>query len=177
MSDSGVTARIVDNLCHINLRGNPDNESFMRAAKSVLGDELPRGANRLADGDPQLHWLGPDEWLILGSSENAREIVSALTTALDGVHSAVNDLSGSQLVIRLRGDKVDELLTKGCTLDLHAAAFGAGSCAQTGLAKASMLLVCQEPAVAYDVHVRRSFSDYAMAWLQRSGAEYGIEFD
>ena len=44
-----------------------------------------------------------------------------------------------------------------------------GACAQTGLAKASMLIACldeQEPL--FEIIVRRSFADYVIRWLKNA---------
>ena len=80
------------------------------------------------------------------------------------------DVTGGQVLLRLGGSHVREVLAKGCTLDLHPRAFKAGQCAQTTLAKTSMLIALIDDAPTFDIIVRRSFAEYAALWLQHSGA-------
>ena len=68
------------------------------------------------------------------------------------------------------------LLAKGCTLDFHPRVFSAGQCAQSGLAKTSVLIAMVDDRPTFDVIVRRSFAEYLALWLQHSGAEFGIQF-
>jgi sarcosine oxidase subunit gamma len=75
----------------------------------------------------------------------------------------------------LLGAAARRLLTKGCTLDLHPGVFGPGQCAQTGLAKAGVLIRPLPDNSGYDLIVRRSFADYLWQWLLRAGREYRIE--
>lgn len=161
-------------LGHINLRGDPAEARFAKAAESALGVALPVAANTTAIvGDTVVYWLGPDEWLVVAPGDRERSIADALRTALGGVHSSVTVVSGGQAVLVLRGAHVRDLLAKGCPLDLHSPAFRAGACAQTHVAKAGVLL---RPLAddAIEVIVRRSFLDYLWSWMQVAGSEYGL---
>ena len=118
-----------------------------------------------------------------------------LSDALSGRACALTDLTGAQICIRLSGANARNVLAKGCTLDFHPGVFRPGSCAQTVLGKASML-VCLfstglDPAGSgdtnapadsghadnrevFDIIVRRTFAEYAADWLYRSAEEYGV---
>ena len=98
----------------------------------------------------------------------AAGLVERLEQQLSGLHVAVNDISGGQVLWQLPGADVPSLLAKGCTLDLSPQAFGAGACAQTGLAKANILLGCIDAAPVYEIIVRRSFSEYLERWLRQN---------
>ena len=176
MSDALLKLEILQAIGQLNLRGDPGEQSFLDAVKSVTGSPLPLVPNTVVYGDQTICWLGPDEWLLVLPADSVITTMLALEQALQGQHASSNDLSGAQLIFRLTGDRVREILAKGCTLDLHSSVFGAGSCAQTGLAKANVLIVSHENGSGIDLIVRRSFSDYLLQWLQRAGAEYGIEF-
>ncbi|MED5461766.1 MAG: sarcosine oxidase subunit gamma family protein, partial [Pseudomonadota bacterium] len=126
---------------------------------------LPVEPNTMAEGDITIFWLGPDEWLILLPADAVSEIAAALESALQRMHFALNDVSGGQISIALRGSRVRELLAKGCTLDLHAKVFSLGLCAQSGLAKASVLIGLTGDDDEFILVVRRSFSDYLIKWL------------
>ena len=162
---SGLALEVCDGLGHVNLRGNPQDKAFRRSAEAALNQELPIAANTISEGSLTICWLGPDEWLILANSEVVPDLLAALEEALAGQSCAINDLSGGQLMLRLSGTSVRETLAKGCTLDFHPSVFAPGMCAQSGLAKASVLLVCSGVKDEFLVIVRRSFSDYLVAWL------------
>ncbi len=174
MSEALVTVKNQQNLGHINLRGRGNDPAFLAAVESACGTPLPIAANTSADGDPRIYWLGPDEWSLVTSADKVAALMAALDQATSELHVAVNDLSGSFVTLLLAGEKVRELLAKGCTLDLHPSEFPSGVCAHTGLAKAGALLALHD--TDFYLLVRRSFSDYLLQWLQKAGAEYGIEF-
>jgi sarcosine oxidase subunit gamma len=100
--------------------------------------------------------------------------LAALNENTSGLHVAINDLSGAYVTLRLTGDRVRDLLAKGCSVDLRPTVFASGACAQTGLAKAGVLLAAHDADIA--LIVRRSFANYVLQWLRTAGAEYGIEF-
>lgn len=153
---------------HINLRGNARDKRFADGIGSVLGQELPAAPNTFSQGDHRLCWLGPDEWQVITTPENVRSSVEQLEVALEGQHVAINDLSGGQVCLHFSGDSAAEVLARGCTLDLHPTAFRPGDCAQTGLAKATVLIACIDAAPVYEIIVRRSFSEYLLRWLRQS---------
>jgi sarcosine oxidase, subunit gamma len=110
------------------------------------------------DGPRAALWLGPDEWLVLGPPHAAPEIVSELESSLEGVHRSVVDVSANRVAIELGGSGRYELLSSGCSLDLHPRAWRTGMCAQTLFAKAQVIL--HERADTTGMLVRPSFADY-----------------
>jgi sarcosine oxidase subunit gamma len=95
-----------------------------------------------------------------------------LTEALGRQHTAIVDVSESRTVITLGGPKAGDTLAKGCSLDLHPSVFAAGRCAQTGLARAHVILhkVTDDPLL--EIYVHRSFAEYAWLWLEDAAREY-----
>ena len=176
MSDSALLLEVIKDNGNINLRGNAADKKFLSAVNAAIGCELPLQPNTTMKGGVQALWLGPNEWMLLTDAESISAMSLALDEALQSQHVALNDLSGGQVTLRLTGDSVRELLSKGCPMDLHPSVFGAGACAQTGLAKAGVVIIAHERGFGVDLIVRRSFSDYLMQWLQKAGAEFGIEF-
>lgn len=152
----------------INLRGDPGNGGFLENVEEILGQPLPLNANTFTEGDQVVYWLGPDEFLIACAAADTVSICEHLSAALESNHFAINDLSGGQVTISLRGKAVPEVLSKGCTLDLHPDEFSPGACAQTGLGKAAVLIANRSAEFEYDVIVRRSFSDYLVRWLRHA---------
>jgi sarcosine oxidase subunit gamma len=159
---------------HINLRGDPADPRLEAAVRSVLGVELPRVANTVgAASDATVYWLGPDEWLVVTPGERERAVANGLRAALGDMFSAVTELGGGQTILVLRGASVRDLLAKECPLDLDPRAFPRGTCAQSRLAKAPVLLRPLDDG-AIEIVVRRSFADYLWLWLQDAAAEYGL---
>ena len=177
MSDHGINVTIVRDVGHINVRGNPQDDTFRKATEAVLGQALPVDPNTISDGDQRIFWLGPDEWLVVPPLDKTPHILSCLGESLSGYHAAVNDVSGGNVALSLSGERTRDLFAKGCTLDFHPDVFKVGSCAQSGLGKAVALFGLVDDVPTFDLIVRRSFSEYLVKWLRHSGREYGIEFE
>ena len=88
-TDNGVELSIRDDLGHLNLRGNPGDKTFRKAAESVLGQALPVEPNTISIGKQQVFWLGPDEWLVTGPATAMTPMVNELADAFAGIHAAV----------------------------------------------------------------------------------------
>ena len=175
MSDLALTLQRVSDVGYLNIRGDSNDAAFVDAIKKACGVELPLKPNTVGVGTNTMYWLGPNEWLLATQDSNAASIAKGLSKTLKNQHVAINNLSGGQVTYRLAGDAAASLLAKGCTLDLHPGVFGPGQCAQTGLAKAAILLTPLPDNPGYEIVVRRSFADYLWQWLLRAGHEYGIE--
>lgn len=174
---AGIEMTIRSDLGSVNLRGDADNPSFIGAAEKVLGQSLPVTANAISSGPREIFWLGPNEWLVLATETEAGSLATTLADALDGMHAAVNVVSGGQIAMTLSGDRVRELLSKGCTIDFHPREFREGMCVQSGLAKASVVIGMPGKDDRFIVIVRRSFSDYLLHWLTDAAAEYGVRVE
>ena len=155
-------------LGHINLRGDSGDGHFVDSVAKVLGQRLPVEPNTMSIADHRVYWLGPDEWQIVTEAGRAAELVNALEDALPDRHVAINNLSGGQVALQLNGTDVPELLALACTLDLDPTAFGVGDCAQSGLAKANVLIGCIDATPVYEIIIRRSFSEYLLRWLRQN---------
>jgi len=171
---------VMASLGHVNLRGHPGDARFVEAVERVLQQPLPLAPNTVSGGAHRVYWLGPDEWLLSTHRAGLRSLLAELQAAVQGLHAAVNDLGGGQVLLRLRGAPCREILAAGCTLDLHPAVFVPGRCAQTGLAKTAVLLApLGDPGAAgredaMEVIVRLSFADYLLDWLAAMAGEHGL---
>jgi sarcosine oxidase subunit gamma len=173
---STVSVEVRSNLNYLNLRGDASGGNFASATSKVLRVDLPVTPNTFASEMSSVYWLGPDEWLVVSAGDERPTLPTLLDDAISGMHATLNDVTGGQICLRVSGKNVSAMLSKGCTLDLHPNVFKVGQCAQTGLAKASILLAKVDDAPTFDIFVRRSFAEYLALWLQRAGAEYGIHF-
>lgn len=171
--DLGI--HIVAGLGHVNLRGNSENPDFSHGFKRVVGLALPEQANQFVEVDrKQVFWLGPNEWLLLTADTHLPQLIGDLRQSFAGLHATVTDLSGAAVVLQIQGAHAADILSKGCTLDLHADCFKGGDCAQTGLAKANMLLACRAASKDYTLVVRRTYAEYLLQWLLHSAQDYRV---
>lgn len=175
MSDTTLKLQRLTDVGTINLRGAASSPKFLDTVAKTVGLALPVEPNTVVTGAHDIYWLGPDEWMLVGERAETSRMVVALAEKLSRQHAAVNDLSGGYIAYRLSGHKARTLLSKGCALDLHPSVFSPGACAQTGLAKASVIMRLLDGEAGFDVLVRRSFSDYLWQWLLRAGRAYRIE--
>jgi len=173
---SSVTVEINPNLDYMNLRGDPSDRQFVNAANKVLRVDLPLQPNTFNAGLSTAYWLGPDEWLLASPAGERPTLPALIDDALSGMHASLSVVNGGYVALRVGGLNAATLLAKGCTLDFHPRSFSVGQCAQSGLAKASVLISMVDDAPAFDIFVRRSFAEYLALWLQRAGREFGIQF-
>jgi sarcosine oxidase, subunit gamma len=118
-------------------------------------------------------WLGPDEWLLIGPPDAGPWIVGEIGASLANVHHSVVDVSANRVALELSGPEVGALLSKGCSIDLHPRVWRTGSCAQTLLGKAPVILHQREASTR--ILVRTSFADYLMDWFRASGVPFPQE--
>lgn len=157
----------------LTLRGNSDDTGFAAAAGTVLGAALPTEPNTVAEtGVCQISWVGPDEWLIYTADGAQGPLQQRLQSALEGVHSAVVDVSDYYTIIRISGARARDVLAKGCPLDLHPRAFGPGKCAGSLFLKAAIRIIQIDETPVYDLQVRWTFADYLFEHLVRGAEEW-----
>ena len=164
----------------IELRGDPGDRAFMAAVGRTLDLLLPGEPNTTAGrGELAALWLGPDAWLLTLPPGQVASLIGSLRGALADVHAAITDVSDGRVALRLAGPSARDVLAKGCPLDLHPRAFATGSCAQSLLAKTSVLLHLLDDdaqrGTTFDLYVGRSFAHYLWAWLDDAGREYGVQ--
>jgi sarcosine oxidase subunit gamma len=157
VTGAGVVLEHVPFLAQLDLRFAPE-----LAARAPY--PLPLTPNTAwEDGPRAALWLGPDEWLILGPPGSQSTIAHELEAALDGTHRSIVDVSDNRVALELSGPGVKELLAKGCSLDLDPRSWRVGSCAQSLLARAQVIL--HERAESTGILVRPSFADYLVDWI------------
>jgi sarcosine oxidase subunit gamma len=143
-----------------NLRGDARDAAFISAVEGAIGVRLPTKPNTVTKGaEYEALWLGPDEWLIRSNEARRPELEGKVRTALGALFASVVDVGSGYTVVEASGDRVREVIARGCPLDLHPQVLQPGQCAQSHYFKASIVLI----PTAYDTFelvVRRSFADY-----------------
>lgn len=151
------------------------------AVSRVLGIDLPsdpctftRGTG--PHGPVEVAWLGPDEYLVLAQPGLQRTLESALREAIGDAPGTVVDVSAQRTALALSGPHARDLLAHGCAIDLHPSASPTGTCVQTLLAQAGIILLVRDAdAGEFLLLVRASFARYLAAWLVDAGVEYREE--
>jgi sarcosine oxidase subunit gamma len=167
MGDAGLALAERSFLSKFNVRG----QGIGKKVKKAIGVDLPETPNTTAEGNGLTAlWLGPDEWLIVGPPGAER----ALGDALAGAAPAVTDVSEGRTVIRLSGPMARDVMAMGCPLDLDDSVFKTGQCAQSHMARTTIIVHQVAEGPAYDVYVERSQADYLWTWLEHAGGPYGV---
>lgn len=160
---------------HFIVRGLLSDSAFNSAFKTILDVELPSVANTVIQKDGlSVFWMSPDQWLLLSNDESQVAKLSMLVGGLEGVFAQINDVSGGQTIINIKGEKALEVMNKGTTLDVHPLVFKPGQCAQGVFAKMNVL-ICPKQVDnhhEFDLIVRRSFADFLGRWLTNACFEY-----
>ncbi len=171
-----VQIRELPFLTQLNLRVDAEGPAAP-ALHEALGTPLPVTPNTsVRSGDLTVLWLGPDEWLVIAPDGSSEDLEKALRQALGIEPGAVVNLSAHRTTIELSGERAREILSKGCSLDLHPSVYTETSCAQTLLARAPVLLQARGGAdPAYWLLVRASYATYVARWLIDASVEYSGE--
>jgi sarcosine oxidase subunit gamma len=158
-SAKGVKIAVLPPADRISLRAPAASVAALSAA---LGLELPRKPNTSATaGGRTALWLGPDEWLVI--DEAGADLLGACA-GVEALHSAVG-ISHRNVAISVAGPGAEATLSAGCPRDLALAGFPVGACARTILGKVEVV-VLRTAEDGFQVECWRSFSDYALAFLE-----------
>lgn len=149
-------------------------EALAAAVQAGYGLWLPRTPRRVANGPIALAGVGAEQWVASAEGAAADGFVAQLTQRLAGL-AAVSDQSDGRLVLRLRGERVRDVLAKGIPVDLHPRAFKAGDMASTMVAHVTVQLCQIDESPSFELTVPRSFAGNVWSWLTASAAEFGYE--
>lgn len=160
-----VAVAEVPRLTQLSLRLDPDGPAAASVAK-LLGTGLPTTPCTWVQAGPvDLLWLGPDEWLLLAAPD-ADGLRPDLVQAIATDFGTVTDVSAQRTAFDLTGPDVREVLARGCAIDLHLRAAPVGTCVQTLLAQAGVVLTVRATAPpAVRLLVRSSYAPYLLSWL------------
>jgi len=147
------------------------------AASERLGVDLPTVPNTWVPTDTgRAVWLGPDEWLLTSTAEAPEELEDRVRDAVVPLGGSAANVSAQRITVRLTGERVRDVLARGCAIDLHPRVFGRGSSAQTTLGLAGVvLLALNDAGDDYLVLVRSSFAGYLADWLLDAALEYTVQ--
>ena len=102
------------------------NSEFNISEIKVDSLNLPSTLKSSSNSDTRILWLGPENWLVFSSKKNLMELEKS---QFDEKDFAITDISHSRSIIQLEGNLVNEVLKKGCPLDINS--FKEGDCANS----------------------------------------------
>jgi len=149
----------------VRLRIRPDGAGTASEAM-----QLPQQALQSQNGNPDIHWLGPDQWLLTSESESAADIIANIENALAGQLFAATDMSSGLACFSLNGQSSRTLLAMGCGIDMHPGAFTTGQCIRTRFAQVPVFIVATGD-FEFDLYVDRSYGRYLHEWLAAAGED------
>jgi heterotetrameric sarcosine oxidase gamma subunit len=129
------------------------------AALASMGLLLPGTCRATTTGNCVLLWLGPDEFLLLGSNDVVQS------------DACVVDVSHRDTALTVSGPLAVWLINGFCALDLQEAAFPIGMCTRTVFGKAEIVL-WRTAAETFRIEVARSFAPYVWACLEEARREF-----
>ena len=169
-----ATIREMGPLAQVTLRADPSEPGLLDRigeALTAIPPTVPNRATAATDGEGDVLWLAPDEWLVVAREGAAAEVAAAIEAAVravagDGFLTAV-DVSANRVGIEIAGPGARDLLASACAIDLERG-LPVGGCAQTLLARANVVLwhVADDPTPRYRLLVRPSFVRYLLDWLR-----------
>ncbi|MCA7974443.1 sarcosine oxidase subunit gamma [Burkholderia sp. AU39826] len=145
----------------VNVRGELSDPAFVAAFERVVGCRPPATPNTVARGaEYDVLWLGPDEWLVRSNGPVQAGVLEAtLAEAVQGLYAAVVDVGSGYTVVEISGERVRDVIARGCPLDVHPRVFKPGQCAQSHYFKSPITLIPTGDD-SFEIVLRRSFADY-----------------
>ena len=151
----------------INLRGK-SKEFFAKAGK-VLSLILPNEANTSSFSENfNAIWLSPDEWMVYFKNDDEKVIFNKLYSEISKVnYGSVTDISDQWICINLKGSKIYDILSTGCSFNFDQFLKTDGLTAQTIVNHIDVILH-NKNTYNINLFVRRSFSEHLWLWLNDS---------
>jgi sarcosine oxidase subunit gamma len=160
------------NACSI-IRVQSWNSEAMPPAmiENVLGVSWPTITGSVARGRVDILCIGPTDWLLLAIDPDAAALLQRLNDALGDSDFRATNISQSSARVQIEGSAVRDLLSKGCSLDLHPPLFPLGRALRTRFAGMPVIVHCTGTAT-FELLVTRSYADFLLSWLADAQLEF-----
>ena len=145
-----------------------------QAVAAAFRVDLADSPRVTGNGDVSFAGIGPQQWLAIAEGSAAADFVAGLRARLAGLAS-IADQSDGRVVLRLRGDRVRDVLAKGVPIDLHPHRFKTGDIASTLVAHIGVQIQQLDDRPTYQLMAFRSLAGSLWSWLTKSAAEFGYE--
>ena len=102
------------------------NSNFDISNLKVDDLKLPTSLKSSINSNTRILWMGPKNWLVVSSKA---DLLFKVQELFDEKNFSITDLSHSRTIIELEGNLANEVLKKGCPLDIDN--FNEGDCANS----------------------------------------------
>ena len=102
------------------------NSSFDISKIRLDGLSFPSSLNSTSNTNTRILWLGPNNWLIFSS---VLDLIKKEKDQFNDTDFAITNISDSRTIIQLEGILVNDVLKKGCPLDINS--LKEGDCANS----------------------------------------------
>ncbi|CAH0264322.1 sarcosine oxidase subunit gamma [Roseomonas sp. CECT 9278] len=160
-------------IVQVMLRRGQDN-ALAAAMRAAFGIDPPGpGATATGSGVTAI-WVQPGQWLLTAPRSSEGALATQAARAFVGL-AAVADQSHGRTTIALSGAAAREVLSRGCRLDLHQAAFGPGRAANTPIAQIGCLVHQTDATPCFELTVFSTLADPFLHWLIEAAAPLGVD--
>ena len=171
-SYNNLTISEVEPIIKINLRSR--KREFSAKIGKILSIIPPVESNMSSINDNySLLWLSPDEWLLYSNNKisNYEEQINLEDKLFNQIsklnQGAVTNVTDHWVMINLNGNKIYDLLSKGCPFNFNDFMSKKGSVAQTIVNHTDVILHNIDKG-NLNIFVRRSFSKHLWSWINDS---------
>ena len=146
-----------------------------RVLPAIVGAPLPKTLGEtVAIGAGRVFRTGPEQFWIVGPSQNGDGAEAQLRQTIPPAIGAVTSLSHSRTRIVIDGACARDVLRKGIPLDFDPAVFRIDQAALTGVHH-TPILVHRAGADRYELYAMRSFALSVWEWLTDAALEFGYD--
>ena len=92
------------------------NSNFDLSKIKIDGLNLPSTLKSSSNLNTRILWLGPDNWLVFSS---ILDLIVKEKKQFDEADFAITNISHSRTIIELEGNLINEIIKKGCPLDVN----------------------------------------------------------
>ncbi|RTE66690.1 hypothetical protein EH243_06310 [Amphritea opalescens] len=166
---SGIRINPVSSFGMVRLQG-PGND---RVFKEFVGTEivnLPGPSETAVTNELRCLWLTPNEWLFVTTEGQEVEVLKKLQPITVGRAALATMITDSRAVYAISGDKVEQLLSKICTLNLELTSFPIDHCVITRMVGIAVMIVRLEESM-FEFYVDRSQATFFWERLKDAALE------
>ncbi len=92
------------------------NSSFDLSKIRLDGLSFPSSLKSTSNSNTRILWIGPNNWLVISS---VLDLLEREKDQFNEADFAITDISHSRTIIELEGNLINEVLKKGCPLDIN----------------------------------------------------------
>lgn len=172
VSSRGLTVQRLADSAMLDVRLTPDAPA-QQGVQNALGAMLPTDANCFVTaGALRIGWLGPDQWIAIGTNDAVAEAETRLASELADIHHSLVEISGNRACFSVMGTDAADFISVGCALDFAGPSFGPKTCVQTLLARAQVMILRSDRTSGFEIYPRRSFNSYLSLWFRTAAREF-----